>query len=156
MHLTQLFDLSLHGRAESPGLIYDDVSGATRTLTFGEVDARANRMANELVARRLTKGDRLCLHVANRVEYIDLYLACIRLGVILVPMNVLYREREVRHIVGDAEPVAVVASVAPGPSTTDRHGHRQTDTEQQSVILSPSVADAPSRAGSAADLLYPP
>jgi malonyl-CoA/methylmalonyl-CoA synthetase len=35
---------------------------------------------------------------------IDLYLACAKLGVIFVPVNVLYREREVAHIRNDAEP----------------------------------------------------
>ena len=29
---------------------------------------------------------------------IDLYLACVKLGVIFVPINILYREREITHI----------------------------------------------------------
>ncbi|HTE47254.1 MAG TPA: AMP-binding protein [Gemmatimonadaceae bacterium] len=110
MHLTELFDLSFRGRAERPGLEYFDSAGALRTLTFGEVDARASRMANELLARDIKAGDRLCVHLANRIEFIDLFLACVRLGVIFVPMNVLYRERELRHIVSDAEPVAIVVA----------------------------------------------
>ncbi|MGI9078554.1 MAG: AMP-binding protein [Gemmatimonadaceae bacterium] len=61
-------------------------------------------------ARGLTHGDRLCVHLANRIEFIDLFLACTRLGVIFVPMNVLYRERELRHIVSDSDPKAVVTS----------------------------------------------
>ena len=68
-------------------------------------------MAHELAARGLSQGDRLCVHLANRVEFIDLYLACTRLGVIIVPANVLYRERELRHIIGDAQPRAVVSTI---------------------------------------------
>src|SRR6185295_2029560 len=60
--------------------------------------------------RGLTAGDRLCVHLSNRIEFIDLFLACVRLGVIFVPMNVLYRERELRHIIADADPEAVVVS----------------------------------------------
>ncbi|HET7373734.1 MAG TPA: AMP-binding protein [Gemmatimonadaceae bacterium] len=116
MHLTQLFDLSFRGRADRVGLEYADADGALRTLTFGDIDARASRMANELAARGLTRGDRLCAHLGNRVEFLDLFLACVRLGVIFVPMNVLYRERELRHIVLDAEPQAVV--VEPGGDAT--------------------------------------
>ena len=41
---------------------------------------------------------------------IDLYLACVKLGVIFVPINILYRERELNHILTDAEPVAVVSA----------------------------------------------
>ena len=108
MNLTQLFDLSFGGRTDRVGLEYAGANGKINALTFGEVDARANRMARELTERGLTRGDRLCLHLANRVEFIDLFLACTRLGVVLVPMNILYRERELRHIVNDAEPLAIV------------------------------------------------
>lgn len=109
MHLTQLFDRSLRGRARRVGLEYLDQAGTLRALTFGEVDERASRMAHELIARGLARGDRLCVHLANCVEFIDVFLACARTGVILVPMNALYRDRELRHIIGDAQPVAVIA-----------------------------------------------
>jgi malonyl-CoA/methylmalonyl-CoA synthetase len=108
MHLTQLFDLSFRGRPDRVALEYPDSSGALHTLKFGEIDDRANRMSAELSSRGLSKGDRLAAHLANRIDFIDLYLACTRLGVIFVPMNVLYRERELRHIVSDSEPKAVV------------------------------------------------
>ena len=110
MHLTSLFDLSLLGRAGRAGLDYTDRSGGSHTLTFGQIEARANQMAHELEARGLNRGDRLCVHLANRVEFIDLFLACTRLGVIFVPMNVLYRERELRHIVTDSDPKAIVTA----------------------------------------------
>jgi len=113
MNLSQLFALSFEGRASRPALDYDD-DGSVRTLTFGEIDTRANRMAAELASRGLKRGDRLAVHLANRVEFIDLYLACARLGVIFVPMNILYKERELRHIVGDAEPKAVIAATKNG------------------------------------------
>ena len=48
--------------------------------------------------RGLKTGDRLCCYLANCVEMIDLYLACIKLGVIFVPINILYRDREIAHI----------------------------------------------------------
>jgi malonyl-CoA/methylmalonyl-CoA synthetase len=110
MHLTQLFDLSLRGRADRAALEYYDSANALHTLTFGDVDARAGRMANALASRGLVKGDRLCVHLANSVHFIDLYLACVRLGVIFVPMNILYRERELKHILTDSGPKAVVAA----------------------------------------------
>jgi malonyl-CoA/methylmalonyl-CoA synthetase len=120
MHLTALFDRSLLRRADRVALEHVDGAGAPQTLTFGQIEARANQMAHELGARGLGRGDRLCVHLANRVEFIDLFLACARSGVVFVPMNVLYRERELRHIIGDAEPKAVVASAtsdAPYPDT---------------------------------------
>jgi malonyl-CoA/methylmalonyl-CoA synthetase len=105
VNLTQLFDLSLIGRRDSAAL---EFQGAT--YTFGEIDARSNRLARLLLARGFKTGDRLCVYLANCIEMIDLYLACVKLGVIFVPINILYRDREIAHIVNDAEPVAVIAA----------------------------------------------
>ena len=99
MQLGDLFDLSLVGRRDTVALEHDASDGLTRTLTFGDIDARANRMVRALAARGLVRGDRLCVHLANRVDFLDLFLACVRMGVIFVPVNVLYREREIGHIV---------------------------------------------------------
>lgn len=107
MTLPSLFDLSLIGRRDTPALEWN---GAL--LTFGDVDDRASRMANLLAARGLEKGDRLCVYLGNCLEYIDLYLAATRLGVIFVPVNVLYRDREIRHILQDAEPKALITTAA--------------------------------------------
>lgn len=104
MNLNQLFDLSFLQRRDQPALEFQG-----RKFTFGDIDARANRMANVLRARDLGKGDRLSVYLANRLEFIDLYLACVRLGVIFNPINILYRDREITHILHDAEPKAVVS-----------------------------------------------
>ncbi|MCS7026550.1 MAG: AMP-binding protein [Bryobacteraceae bacterium] len=104
MNLSQLFELSLRGRRDSPALESGD-----QRFTFGELAARAAKMAHLLRQRGLQPGDRLCVYLANCVEVIDLYLACVQLGVIYVPINILYRDREISHIVADAEPKAVVS-----------------------------------------------
>jgi malonyl-CoA/methylmalonyl-CoA synthetase len=108
--LLELFDASLVGRATEAALETGPAGGRVETLTFGEIRARSLRIARVLTARGLRAGDRLAVQLANRPEFVDLFLACLDLGVIFVPINVLYREREVRHIVGDAEPVAVVTT----------------------------------------------
>lgn len=105
MNLTQLFDLSFTGRRDQPALEFNG-----NTYTFGEIDARSNRMAALFTARGLEQGDRLCVYLANCIELIDIYLACVKLGVIFVPINILYRDREILHILSDAEPKAVIAA----------------------------------------------
>lgn len=108
MQLLDLFDLSLRGRRDAVALEHERADGSVETLTFGELDARSNRMAHLLERRGLRQGDRLALYLANRVEFLDLFVACAKLGVIVVPINILYREREIAHIVADAEPAAVI------------------------------------------------
>src|ERR1700737_204757 len=103
MTLTGLFDLSLAGRRECIALEF-----AGQTYTFGDIDERSNRVAQLLLERGLQTGDRLCVYLANSIEMIDLYLACVKTGVIFVPINILYRDREISHILHDAEPRAVI------------------------------------------------
>jgi malonyl-CoA/methylmalonyl-CoA synthetase len=105
MTLTDLFDLSFAGRSGQIALEF-----AGRHYSFGDLDRRSNQMARLLLARGLAPGDRLCVYLENRLELIDLFLACLKTGVIFVPVNILYREREIRHITADAEPAAVVAA----------------------------------------------
>jgi len=103
MTLSDLFDLSFKGRRDVVALEF-----AGQSYTFGEVDSRSNRLAQLFSQRGLTKGDRLCVYLVNCVEMIDIYLACVKLGVIFVPINILYRDREISHILSDAEPKALV------------------------------------------------
>ena len=110
MSLSDLFDRSLLGRRDEPALECDGPAGERLSFTFGELDARSNRLAHAIANRGLTRGDRLAFYLANRVEIIDLWLACTKLGVIVVPINILYREREIGHILRDAEPAAVVTT----------------------------------------------
>jgi len=105
MNLGNWFDLTFSHRAEQEALEW-----AGSVYTFGEIDARSNRMARALAARGLTKGDRLCVYLANSIEMIDLYLACVKTGVIFVPINILYRDREMSHIISDAEPKLLVTA----------------------------------------------
>jgi len=103
--LLSLFDYSLLGRAARPALEFGHVS-----LTFGDLEARSNQLSHALRARGLKRGDRLAFFLQNRVEVIDLWLAAVKVGLVLVPVNVLYRERELKHILADSEPTAVVTS----------------------------------------------
>ena len=112
MLLSDLFDLSLRGRADAVGLLYEGDNGASRELTFGELRDRADRLSEVLRRRGLAPGDRLAVYLPNRVEFVDLFLACARSGFVLVPINVLYREREIAHIVADAEPRLIVTTAA--------------------------------------------
>jgi malonyl-CoA/methylmalonyl-CoA synthetase len=103
MNLLHFFDLSLIARRDEIALEWEGVE-----FTFAEIETRSNRVAHALRARGLAKGDRLAVYLANRIELIDLYLACVKLGVIFVPINILYRDREIAHITGDAEPRFVI------------------------------------------------
>jgi malonyl-CoA/methylmalonyl-CoA synthetase len=104
LNLTHLFDLSFVGRRDTVALEFQE-----RTFTFGDLDARSNRLARLFLDRGLRAGGRLAVYLSNCVELIDIYLACVKTGVIFVPINILYRDREIAHILKDAEPAAVIS-----------------------------------------------
>ena len=110
MSLLPLFDNSLLQRSAQPALEIETAPGALACYTFGDLEVRSNRLAHLLRARGLQAGDRLAFFLQNRIEVIDVWLAGTKLGLIIVPINVLYRERELTHIVRDAAPTAVVTS----------------------------------------------
>lgn len=110
MQLGDLFDISLRGRRDEPAIEHDRPGGGVDLLTFGALAERADRMAAALRGRGLVPGDRVAIQAPNRIEFIDVFLACVRAGLVFVPINVLYREREVAHIVGDARPRLVVTT----------------------------------------------
>jgi len=133
MQLGDLFDLSFVGRHDSVALEYDAPDGSVASLTFGELDARANRTARARAARSVQRGDRICVHLANRIEFLDLFLACVRMGVVFVPINVMYREREIGHITADAAPRLCI--------TTDEHANLFSDVPVVDVRTLASEAD---------------
>ena len=131
MNLLNLFDLSLVARADDAALEWNGAS-----YTFGEIERRSNRVAHALTARGFAKGDRLCVQLANRIELIDLFLACVKLGVIFVPVNVLYKEREVVHITGDAEPRAfLTAESLIEPAENDARPEVRLDGDTPAAII---------------------
>ncbi|MFN8811911.1 MAG: class I adenylate-forming enzyme family protein [Acidobacteriota bacterium] len=103
MNLIQLFDVSLQARATQPALQW-----GSQTFTFGEIDAASNRLAHALAARGVTQGDRVAVYLANCPDFIHLFLAVLKLGAIFLPINILYRDRELTHILSDASPRLLV------------------------------------------------
>ncbi len=80
-----------------------------RRLTYAELDARAARAAEALTAGLgLGKGDRLALLSGNRVEFLDLFFACGKNGVVLVPLNTRLTAPELAGILEDAGPKALI------------------------------------------------
>src|SRR5690606_23611351 len=70
------------------------------------------RYANMIASLGLVPGDRVVVQIEKSPEALFLYLACLRAGVIFVPLNSAYRRKEMAYFLGDAEPRLVVCSPA--------------------------------------------
>ncbi len=109
MTLTQLFDLSLIDRQHESALEFEENS-----YSFGDIDRQSNQIAQLLLLKKIVAGDRLCLYLENSVDFISIYLACVKVGIIVVPINILYKDREINHISDDAAPKALIAAEPTG------------------------------------------
>ena len=79
-----------------------------RTLTFGDVDSRAARLAGALGDHGVRAGDRLALLARNEPEYFEIQIAAQRAGVMLVPLNYRLATAEFKAIVRDCQPAALI------------------------------------------------
>ncbi|MFC7343302.1 AMP-binding protein [Saccharopolyspora griseoalba] len=95
--------------------VRDDPRGTALTyfdggLSFAELDELSSGLARYLVERGLSRGDRMAVYLQNVPQFSIAVLAGWKAGAIVVPLNPMYRLRELTKILGDATPVAVVSS----------------------------------------------
>ena len=79
-----------------------------RSLTFAEVDVRADRLAQAFRASGLRRGDRVALLSLSEIEYTEIQVAAQRAEVILVPLNFRLAPAELAAIVADCEPQLLI------------------------------------------------
>ncbi|TDX29371.1 malonyl-CoA/methylmalonyl-CoA synthetase [Modicisalibacter xianhensis] len=79
-----------------------------RHYSYREALAHTSRIAGALHALGVRPGDRVAVQVDKSPETILLYLACLRLGGVYLPLNTGYTAEEIRYFLGDAEPALFV------------------------------------------------
>jgi long-chain acyl-CoA synthetase len=72
-------------------------------LTYAQVDAAANQVANMLVARGIRPGDKVALSCPNLPYFPVVYYGILKAGAVVVPLNVLLKGREVAYHLKDSE-----------------------------------------------------
>lgn len=87
-------------------------TAAGERIRYGDLVARAGRLANVLVARGVKPGDRVAAQTEKSVEALVLYLATVRAGGVYLPLNTAYTLHELEYFITDAEPRVVVCDPA--------------------------------------------
>jgi malonyl-CoA/methylmalonyl-CoA synthetase len=97
-------EVGFNRHADQPALILtgqDDWS-------YAELQQQINRAAAQLAAFGAGAGDRVLVQLPKSPENLALYLACLKLGLVYVPLNTGYTAAELDYFVSDAEPVLYV------------------------------------------------
>jgi O-succinylbenzoate-CoA ligase len=79
------------------------VDGASRQrVSFAELNARCNRIANALSAAGAGKGERVGLLLMNSAEFMEAYFALAKIGAVVVPLNWRLVPNELEFILKDS------------------------------------------------------
>lgn len=92
---------------EKPALIMADTG---ESLSYGDLEDRSLRLANDLRARGLTPGDHISVIAENRFEVVEAMWAALRSGLLVTTVNSHLTPAEVAYIVADSEAKAVILS----------------------------------------------
>jgi long-chain acyl-CoA synthetase len=83
-----------------------------RTVTYGELDDRAGRVAGALHAIGVRKGDQVALVLGNTPEFVETLHGAWRIGAVVAPLNVMLTPEEAGYVLADAQASVVVTDRA--------------------------------------------
>ena len=83
-----------------------------RSITYGELDERARRVAGALQAAGVRKGDRVALVLGNTPEFVEMLHGAWRIGAVVAPLNVMLTPEEAGYVLADAAATVVVTDRA--------------------------------------------
>jgi malonyl-CoA/methylmalonyl-CoA synthetase len=118
-------------RGDAPALCLHDVS----SISYSGLMAFAGQFAAALRNRGVVAGDRVVVQVEKSPAAVALYLGCLQIGAIFVPLNTAYTPAEVGYFLGDAKPALFV-------HTAGRGGGWATEAELGTEAASPFWAEA--------------
>ncbi|MFO0753068.1 MAG: AMP-binding protein [Thermodesulfovibrionales bacterium] len=98
--ISSVFASAAQTNRDRTALRYHD--GSWRSVTYGELQARAERIARLLAGKGFVRGDRAALIAENRPEWYASYLAVVMLGGIAVPLDMQWGAGEVAQCIGDS------------------------------------------------------
>jgi len=81
-----------------------------KAWTYAELNARANKLANALLNMGLRKGDRVAVMLYNCTEFVEIYCAFAKAGLVVTPVSWRYVGREIEYVVNDSDAKAMIIS----------------------------------------------
>ncbi|MEY4720510.1 MAG: hypothetical protein RIQ46_235, partial [Pseudomonadota bacterium] len=102
-HLADLFETIAATVPARTAIITDSLS-----LTYAQLDARANAVASGLAAHGVTRGDTVGLYLMNRAEHLEAFIAVCKLGAVPFNVNFRYRADELRYLFTNAQAAGII------------------------------------------------
>jgi fatty-acyl-CoA synthase len=120
-HEDLIGDMLALGARRSPHRPLFAIDGG-QSRTYAQVDLRANRIGNALLASGLRQGDRVAVWSDDCVEYLETYMAAARAGLVVVPINNRLTAEEARFIATDSDARCLMVSDRLAPLADEAFG----------------------------------
>src|SRR4051794_28159470 len=140
LNLSVLLEDSARHYPERAAVVLGD-----QRLTYAQVNAAANQVANLLVARGIRPGDKVALSCPNLPYFPIVYYGILKAGAVVVPLNVLLKGREIAYHLADSQARAYFCfqGTADLPMAADGHaGFSQTDGCEHFFVITADPAAA--------------
>lgn len=92
---------------------------AGRQWTNGDIAELSARFAQALIGAGARRGDRVAVQVEKSAEALALYLACLRAGIVYLPLNTAYTPAEIGYFLADAAPAVFVCRAGEEPGLAE-------------------------------------
>jgi len=97
-------------------LYWEDEAGSSEAYTFWDLQQRANRLSNALAGLGVERGDRVGIILPQRPETAIAHIACYQMGVVAMPLSVLFGPDALEYRLQNSEAVAALVDPASLPS----------------------------------------
>jgi malonyl-CoA/methylmalonyl-CoA synthetase len=105
-----VYELLIDGALDADRVALHDLAGTT--WSYRALSRETARIANALIAAGVQPGDRVAIYAEKRAAIVAVYLACLRAGAVVLPLNTAYTSHELDYLLGDASPALVVCDAA--------------------------------------------
>lgn len=85
------------------------VTGMGERWSFAELDQRADQLAHGLISMGIGRADPVAVWLTNSPQWVACWMACARIGAILVPLNTRFKSEEVAYILQQSEARVLIA-----------------------------------------------
>ncbi|OKP02419.1 Amino acid adenylation [Xenorhabdus eapokensis] len=103
----QLFEAQAAQRPQAIAVVFEE-----QTLSYGELNHRANQLAHYLIAQGVRPDDRIALCVERNPEMVVGLLAILKAGAAYVPLDPAYPAERLTFMLDDAAPVALLTQTS--------------------------------------------
>src|SRR5699024_5349763 len=103
--------MEIEKHAEKEGLIalqYGDSEGNEKQVTYKELIDNVNRVCNAMLESSLKRGDKVLITVPRIIEAYEVYLACLKTGIIIIPSSDMLTTGDLQYRVSHAEANGVI------------------------------------------------